>query len=276
MEEDKREKLREYLRNNRPKNRANLGNSSNNKENSNKNLENDLNLNNDLNSDNSQISSNKNSNQRDYDKEPLIVKNYSVLLVFIICLMGAILIAIFTIYNDQRYFYLVIGIFICIESSSRLFSNKNSFYVVLNEGSIQYLVNNKLEKEIITKEIKHIKNCFADEAHLIKVNKKFARFIILAIISFLTYCLCVGDFFIASVPLIIFMFTFAVKFIFEIFINKKYSFKFYTGLIIYGKDDDMIDFLPKISDYKKIKKYFLAKKGINLDFIDTKFIPLEF
>ncbi|AKT91356.1 putative membrane protein [Campylobacter ureolyticus RIGS 9880] len=272
MSDDKREKLREYLRNNRPKSKINLGNNP--YENSNNELD-GLNSDENLNSDNSQISSNT-INKRDYDKEPLIVKNYSVLLVFIICLMGVILIAIFTIYNDQRYFYLVISIFICIESSSRLFSNKNSFYVVFNESSIQYLANNKLEKEIITKEIKHIKNCFADEAHLIKVNKKFARFIILAIISFLTYCLCVGDFFIVLVPLIIFMFTFAVKFIFEIFINKKFSFKFYTGLIIYGKDDDMIDFLPKISDYKKIKKYFLAKKCINLDSIDTKFIPLEF
>ena len=194
MDDEKREKLREYLRNNRPKSKINLGNSSNNKENFNKNLEKDLNLDN-SNLDNSQISSSKNSNQRDYDKEPLIVKNYSVLLVFIICLMSVILIAIFTIYNDQRYFYLVIGIFICIESSSRLFSNKNSFSVVFNESSIQYLANNKLEKEIITKEIKYIKNCFADEAHLIKVNKKFARFIILAIISFFNLLLMCRRFF---------------------------------------------------------------------------------
>ncbi|MDU5326614.1 MAG: hypothetical protein E6133_08635, partial [Campylobacter ureolyticus] len=66
MDDDKREKLREYLRNNRPKNRVNLGNSSNNKENSNKNLENDLNLDNET-----------NSNKRDYDKEPLILKDYT-------------------------------------------------------------------------------------------------------------------------------------------------------------------------------------------------------
>ena len=53
MSDDKREKLREYLRNNQLKNRANLGNSSNNKEIPNKSLENNLNL------DNSQISDNK-------------------------------------------------------------------------------------------------------------------------------------------------------------------------------------------------------------------------
>ena len=71
MSDDKREKLREYLRNNRPKNRVNLNYSSNNQENSNKNLENDLNL------DNSQILNNKiNSNKRDYDKKPIIIKDY--------------------------------------------------------------------------------------------------------------------------------------------------------------------------------------------------------
>ncbi|MCZ6155542.1 hypothetical protein O6B72_01730 [Campylobacter ureolyticus] len=71
MSDDKREKLREYLRNNRPKNRVNLGNNSNNKEKSNRNLDKNLN------SDNSQISNNK-SNKRDYDKEPLIIRDYNM------------------------------------------------------------------------------------------------------------------------------------------------------------------------------------------------------
>ncbi|MCZ6168529.1 hypothetical protein [Campylobacter ureolyticus] len=58
MSDDKREKLREYLRNNRHKNKINLDNNSN--------------------LDNSQISNNKiNSNKRDYDKEPLIIYEYS-------------------------------------------------------------------------------------------------------------------------------------------------------------------------------------------------------
>ena len=109
MSDDKREKLREYLRNNRPKNRVNLGNiGPNDKENSNKNLEKDLNFDNSNLNNSQNLPSKTKPKKRDYDKEPLIVKNYSVLLVFIICLMGVILIAIFTIYNDQRYFYLVI------------------------------------------------------------------------------------------------------------------------------------------------------------------------
>lgn len=77
MSDDKREKLREYLRNNRPKSKINLGNNSDIKENSNKNLEDDLNLDN-SNLNNFQISHNKtNSHKRDYDKEPIVIKDYS-------------------------------------------------------------------------------------------------------------------------------------------------------------------------------------------------------
>ena len=82
MSDDKREKLREYLRNNRPKSKINLGNNSDNKENSNKNLEDDLNLDN-SNLNNFQISSNKtNSHKRDYDKEPVVLKDYTAYMKF--------------------------------------------------------------------------------------------------------------------------------------------------------------------------------------------------
>ena len=105
MSDDKREKLREYLKNNRPKNSVNLGNSSNNKENSNKNLENDLNLdnsqilNNDSDLDNSQISHNKTSSiKRDYDKEPIIIKSLSATRIY----FYAILVVIAMFFLDKK------------------------------------------------------------------------------------------------------------------------------------------------------------------------------
>ena len=73
MNDDKREKLREYLKNNRPKNKINL--------------------------DNSQISNNKtNSNKRDYDKEPIILNNYEMIFAMlcdILSLIFALIIVIF-------------------------------------------------------------------------------------------------------------------------------------------------------------------------------------
>ena len=86
-----KEKLREYLRNNRLRDKENLDNAGSiNEENYTKSLKNNLNsdvlnLNNDSNSktlkdssDNSQISNNKiNSDKRDYDKDPIVIKDYS-------------------------------------------------------------------------------------------------------------------------------------------------------------------------------------------------------
>lgn len=71
MSDYKREKLREYLINNKYKSKINLDNNSDNKEKSNKSLENDLNF------DNSNLSNKTNSNKRDYEKEPIILKNYN-------------------------------------------------------------------------------------------------------------------------------------------------------------------------------------------------------
>ncbi len=270
MSDDKREKLREYLRNNRPKNRANLGNNSDNKEKSNKNLKNESNL------DSSQISNNKtNSNQRDYDKEPLIVKNYSPLLTFIFCLIASI-IAIFVIllYKDNFY-HIAIFTSITLCSFLRIANNKNNFRIVITNSQIKYIANSKTEKIIFVNNIKNIKWCIPTDAHLVEINKGVSKIIIYGGILVMIVLFIFKTFvalFILTVPI----YSYFINTSFYFILNKKFSFKFYTGLIIYGKDDDMIDFLPNFNDYKKIKKYFLAKKGINLDFIDTKFIPLEF
>ena len=151
MDDDKREKLREYLRNNRPKNKIDLNNNSDNKENSNKNLENDLNL------DNSQISNNNtNSNKRDYDKNPIIINDYS---------------NFFT--GTQRLFALMFGIAFCstfigfpeaiiifpiiVFPSIVLeyyFSIKKSNYTIcLKNNKILFLIDNNIERIIDTNEI---------------------------------------------------------------------------------------------------------------------------
>ena len=125
MSDDKREKLREYLRNNRPKNSVNLGNSSNDKKISNKNLENDLNLNypnlnNNSNLDNSQISNNKiNSNKRDYDKEPLFIKNHNpdVSSFRGFCFLVLVFISLFIvdIPTDRKIFNFLLPLFLLVD-----------------------------------------------------------------------------------------------------------------------------------------------------------------
>ena len=181
MSDDKKEKLREYLRNNRPKNSVNLGNSSNNKENSNKNLENDLNLNNssvlqDQNS--TQISknetnSNKNSNpsnspnKRDYDKEPLILKDYSISMAthlimcgtlwFIVFFALSVFVAQFDYKDESRNFHALfvviftyIVFFITDIYLFSIFNSSKRFVILYNSYAIFYK-ENKIKKEFFLK-----------------------------------------------------------------------------------------------------------------------------
>ena len=117
MSDDKREELREYLGNNRPKNRVNLGNNSNNKEKSNRNLDKNLN------SDNSQISNNK-INKRDYDKEPLIIRDYNMHETAFFAVILLLFFLFDFIFNDTSEFFTpkrVVFIFILLEIILELF-----------------------------------------------------------------------------------------------------------------------------------------------------------
>ena len=156
MSDDKREKLREYLRNNRPKNKINLGNNSNNKEK--KNLDNDLNL------DNSQISNNK-INKRDYDKEPLILKNYTEHMSMH---LGLCLIVSFFIFLNFSSFFeeydygninliflfvnmLLFIVFLFIDIYLFIFFNSVNRIVVLYNSYAIFYKENKIKKEFFLK-----------------------------------------------------------------------------------------------------------------------------
>ncbi|MCZ6169092.1 hypothetical protein [Campylobacter ureolyticus] len=160
MSDDKIEKLREYLRNNRPKNRANLGNNSDNKEKYNKSLEKDFNLDN-SNLDNSQISNNKtNSNKRDYDKEPLIIKSYERFFLAILQISSFFIGCVLTILlvnnsNGDLYmcFMLFFSTFIFIFISYLFYNIFNVYEIKLTNNYIQFYKNQELKREIFTKDI---------------------------------------------------------------------------------------------------------------------------
>ena len=165
MDDDKREKLREYLRNNQPKNRINLGNNSNNKENFNKNLENDLNLDN-SNLNHSQNSSSKEKpKKRDYDKEPLILKDYTEHMSMH---LGLCLIVSFFIFLNFSSFFeeydygninliflfvnmLLFIVFLFIDIYLFIFFNSVNRIVVLYNSYAIFYEENKITKEFFLK-----------------------------------------------------------------------------------------------------------------------------
>ena len=277
MSDDKREKLREYLRNNRPKNRINLGNSSNNKEKSNKNLKNELNsdnlnLNNNSNLDNSQIPNNKtNSNKRDYDKEPLFIKNHNpdVSSFRGFCFLVLVFISLFIvdIPTDRKIF----NFFAAIILASRLATDQN-------KGKIIEFKNDKIVcyKESFQKEIK-----ISSKLKIKKTVQMFYGF----------YNDNLGNFK-QNIPFFIVLFCFSLIFI-QIFIENLYLFIlifigiislfFLPSILMHLKrDKDIPDLIfdnivvddgenktsilvMSLDEYLAIRKYFLDIILIDLD-----------
>lgn len=292
MSDDKREELREYLGNNRPKNRVNLGNNSNNKENSNKNLEDNSNLN------NSQISSNENSNQRDYDKEPIVIKDYSyffgVSLRFISFFIGiTIVVSVMcmtmnSIKEKIEIWFLfapliVPFVFVCFDYYAHVARDSYTLYFANN--SINYMLDSKLKRKI---NINEIPNYLLKPFWKNKLDIQAVIIVLIIVISIFAYLLIS-----LSKPISneIYYFT-ALFFISQLFgniifkvllylwINKTlYGFRVFPTLIIAEPINPKLGTPSEFSNkqkyyfiyfyneqiYDEIREYFLQNLGFDID-----------
>ena len=263
MDDEKREKLRECLRNN----------NSNNKENSNKNLENDLNsdnlnLNNNSNLDNSQISNNKiNSNKRDYDKEPLIIRDYNMHETAFFAVILLLFFLFDFIFNDTSEFFTpkrVVFIFILLEIILELFKCFHKTIIFYN-SKIVYKKGSDTALEINLNDIVGVyKTAICNENFQTQklVSKKF----LIGAILLVGITMIIFDF---SIFLFVYGWFIAVflvgKFVVFILLNKKIRFKIYTSYLI-KTEKNIINFLPKESYDIEIKRYFFDKlKYIKFD-----------
>ena len=266
MSDDKREKLREYLRNNRPKNRVNLGNNSNNKEKSNRNLDKNLN------SDNSQISNNK-SNKRDYDKEPLIIRDYNIHETAFFAVILLLFFLFDFIFNDTSEFFTpkrVVFIFILLEIILELFKCFHKTIIFYN-SKIVYKKGSDTALEINLSDIVGVyKTAICNENFQTQklVSKKF----LIGAILLVGITMIIFDF---SIFLFVYGWFIAVflvgKFVVFILLNKKIRFKIYTSYLI-KTEKNIINFLPKESDNMEIKRYFFDKINIDIEKAQCNFI----
>ena len=258
MSDDKREKLREYLRSNRPKNKINLNYSSNNKENSNKNLENELNL------DNSNLNNKTNvkkANLRDYDENPIVIKDNIMLnpfrkIIFIIWQMSN---------RTPEYFLNLI----------RYYKDSKNLEICFYNDKIQKKYKNTILLEIKTTEIlnifKTINYSFPIKYYESDImSKKIAIFMGI----FILFSIAI----LKSFPIVLLIVGFfTVLFLFVqnlLHSNSKVEF-FYDVLFIKGKKYDFINFMINSeSEYKELKQYFQIKTGKNLDKVEKKITTL--
>ena len=265
MSDDKREKLREYLRNNQPKNRANLGNSSDNKENSNKNLENDLNL------DNSQISNNKiNLNKRDYDKEPIIIKDNNLNLFFISSITCIFLVLLTWGYFEQSQSFLYTSIIAMISGIAyfrEYFESANTRFICFNNSSIIYL---NPRREIKLKNIKKVRRTFSikyDRYGGILYNKIAVIFIFLSLFIIFFHSLLFKG--LKEMFFIFFGFCFCIfmpKFL--LYLKNGgliFKYKLFDAVVI-SDENTFINILPNDEmERNLLKRYFLDTKKINIE-----------
>ena len=263
MDHEKREKLREYLRNNRPKNSANLGNSSNNKENSNKSLENDLNL------DNSQILNNKiNSIKRDYDKEPILIPNKDLGINFLFLIYSlAFMFLLAFIFGAEINFKnwsgqgALAGVLFSIKEfftaryQNIKFTN-SKIEIIENEIIVQIIENKSIYKLFF-----NYSNAYSLE-NKIPISKELIIFSLLLLRTSILYFKGFGIFAMLIIAPIL------GYFIPRIYIFGKNRFKMSKSLAIcYEKDDkkEFINILIKPDWYFEIKEYFKNIKNININ-----------
>ena len=280
MSDDKRERFRKYLRNNRPKNKINLNHSSNNKENSNKNLENDLNLNN-SNLDNSQISNNSaNSNKRDYDKEPLIIydrtdlviKNSIILIYFMI---ASLIIKNIFFYSPDADLFKTAG---CLF----LVACKKQFDIIFYKDAVMLFYNDKIIKmvkdqifvELKPTQLKTIKKSFSYILPNYYPETSYTEIKISIIFLFV----CIISLFIVfenRAVLILIFFIFIVSIIISLplitVIFRNNVDKIYPIIFIQSINGLYCNFMVgKKSEYEELKIYFKEKRNIDLDKVEFK------
>ena len=274
MSDDKREKLREYLRNNRPKSKINLGNNPNNKEIPNKSLENNLNLDN-SNLNNSQISNNNiNSNKRDYDKEPIIIENNVILVNFIALIIGIFfIIAIFLFFKLNEATNSSFGSFSCLVAILVAFLNRQSSKIIFKNKSIKF-IDTDHEKEIkINKYLKIFQTSDTRTNFLEKDEYLFSIVMIIVIFwAFITILIdgIKGFLFVVFFICMIYTILFLPSLIFQTLKNKSIkNVKFYGNILVwsfkYGNKDEYINMLPNYAQRIEIREYFLEKIGIDID-----------
>ena len=286
MSDDKREKLREYLRNNRPKNSVNLGN----------NPYKNSNLDENLNSNNSQISNNQKKLKRDYDKEPLIIKDFGFffgvsLEYFSVIIGSTIMFYLYIIINitmnltkEKIEIWLLIGPaivpIIFVFYNYYVYVIKHDYKVCFKNSSIDYMLNDDLERKI---DIKEIPNFLLKPFWKDKLDIRAIIFF-LTIIVFIVVCLLIklnkpipSEFY--YIIALFFAFRMFANIIFKaslyLWLNETLSgFRIFPILII---AEPIID--PKLGSgmwgskqkfyneqiYDEIREYFLQNLDIDID-----------
>ncbi len=237
-------------------------------DNSNLNVEENLKFQN-SNSDDAASNKNSRTQARDYDKDPIIIKNYSIMHLLFYIIIAIIIPSIFIkilynkglmdlyyggrtylLYNQNSTFILSI-LFLCLFALYCYFAKEND--IIINNSYITYFKNISSGLEIF----KINNDSFIKKNYKLKIN---VLCFILCLISLLSGFGYQEIIFVASILVV----RFLPIFLFSILQNKK--FEFYNPGYLYIKTRTGKQIIPLVSkkDTKEVREYFLNKLNIDI------------
>jgi hypothetical protein len=239
-------------------------------DNSNLNIEGNLKFQN-SNSDDAASNKNSKTGARDYDKDPIVIKNYSIMHLLFYIIIAIIIPSIFIkilynkglidlyyggrtylLYNQNSTFILSV-LFLCLFALYCYFAKEND--IIINNSHITYFKNISNGLEIF----KIDNDSFIKKNYKLKIN---VLCFILCLISLLSGFGYQEIIFVISILVV----RFLPIFLFSILQNKK--FEFYNPGYLCIKTRTGKQMVPLVSkeDTKDVREYFLNK--LNIDIID--------
>lgn len=239
-------------------------------DNSNLNIEGNLKFQN-SNSDDAASNKNSKTGARDYDKDPIVIKNYSIMHLLFYIIIAIIIPSIFIkiLYNkglidlyyggrtyllyNQNLTFILSVLFLCLLALYCYFAKEKD--IIINNSHITYFKNISSGLEIF----KINNDSFIKKNYKLRIN---VLCFILCLISLLSGFVYQKIIFVISILVV----RFLPIFLFSILQNKKFEFYNPGYLCIKTRTGKQIVPLVSKEDTKEVREYFLNK--LNIDIID--------
>ncbi len=198
---------------------------------------------------------------RDYDKEPIVIKDYNPLFLATYNLYLVPFMIFIYIFNpggasssSLSFGLLVIVPAMMIPYIKSYFDSKDKRKIVLTNDSITFYHEDTILEKIALEEITDIKKTYSDYYHESQ-NDKIVKFV-----SLILFPLIIT----VHIPLII------SKLIFHIYHDSYKSYRFFDAIIIFS-DTRVINILPsKLSQYEELNSYFKAQIDSSIEIDNLK------
>jgi hypothetical protein len=195
--------------------------------------------------------------QRDYDKEPIVIKDYNYLFLLGFPLLLLIFIMVLDIFEIARLSivsYVLISA-VLVSAFYVFLKAHGKRYIQITNDSINFLHCNKIIESIKFDNIELIAKTISIQYHKsqnpTKLQKEFCR------LAF-------------PIALVVYFFIMIFKFLFHFYMDGLKGYRFFDSIIIYGKDNSFINVHPTFKTQRdELKEYFINKLNMDIDKLET-------